>query len=96
MKISSYTDTNGHIKKVLLPDDVPDTDARLGIPLGLNLAGLYPEPFASQLEDALIARNLNMPEDFEVDGIHTLVRQAIQQILRIDTHDVIEYVRKQK
>lgn len=96
MKISSFTDKEGRTKKVLLPDNAPDTDAKMGIPLGLSLGELYPEPFATQLEDALIARGLVTSEDFEVAGVATLVRQAIQQILRIDAHTIIDHVRKLK
>lgn len=60
MRQTSYTDTLGRHWAVLLPDGVPESDARMGLPLGpppLDDLGL-PEETAIRLHNQLFARSI--------------------------------------
>jgi hypothetical protein len=61
MKPVDYTDDRGRNFRVFLPDDAPDEDAPMGIPVGppdvVDHLGL-PEPLATRLHNLLHERGL--------------------------------------
>ena len=86
----SFMDTDtGKIKHSILPVNAPDEDAPFGVPIGLDFSHRYPEPFNSKLIDALAQRGIVDWCDLKVTGAADLVRQAIQQVLKMDTQDLI-------
>lgn len=93
-KIVDYIDSEGRKRRVMLPKDVPDTEAYKGIRVGIDLSDLYPEPFASTLEEALLERNITLVEDFKRPGILTEVRRAIQNVVKADANKTVDYILK--
>ena len=83
---------NGKKQRVMLPDDAPVDHADMGIPVNVDLSGLYPEPFCSQLQQALWDSGLVTPDDFRQGNATVLVRAALQRVLKYDTNDIIQYV----
>lgn len=86
-KVVKYHDDSGRIKRSILPLDADDAEAPLGIPV----AFLFPEryaPVSEELDAALAARGILTPEDLVKPGSDTLIRQAIQQVLRLDVHEI--------
>lgn len=60
MRTTDYTDPAGYTRRVLLPDDAPDSDAALGVPLGppdLEPLGL-PLALERRLHAELVTRGL--------------------------------------
>ncbi len=80
----SYTDEAGRRWAVKLPDDKPDTDAKMGFPVGppsLESLGL-PEEIEVRLHNALHDRGLLTPRDAKVRRSHML--GALQSALKVD------------
>lgn len=85
MKYVTYEDGRGRLFRVSLPDDVPDSEAFKGIPIGppdvVDLLGL-PEPVATRLHNELHRRSLwNIREIKRRPGALTA---ALQAALRVD------------
>ena len=61
MRALNYTNDNGRTYRVNLPDDAPDEDAPMGIPVGppdvVDYLGL-PEPLATRLHNLLHEKEL--------------------------------------
>ncbi len=93
MKTVHWYDDDGFTRKSLLPIGAPDEDAPYGIPIGLQLSGLYPEPFATQIEEAIMARGILGVEDIDIPGAATLIRQAIQQVLKIEVNRIRQHIK---
>ncbi len=87
-------DQSGRKKRVLIPDDAPDEHADMGIPVSIDLIPLYPDnpAFAHALEKALWERGLITPENFTQGGCESLVRSALQSVLKNDIYDIVRYV----
>lgn len=95
--VLDYTDPEtGKMTKVQVPEGTPLSEAHKGVPVSVDLSELYPEPFASKLHEALWAHGLITPEDFKVPGVHSLVRQALQDILRMDANSIVDHVVRSK
>lgn len=95
--VMTYTDPEtGKKMKVQVPEGTPLSEAHKGVPVSIDLSDLYPEPFASKLHEALWAMGLITPEDFKVAGVHSLVRQAVQSILRMDANSIVDHVLRSK
>lgn len=86
-KIVKYRDSDGKLKQSILPIDAPDEDAPLGIVAGLLFPATY-EPVRDQLESALIARGIVIPDDLFKLGADDKIRQAIQQVIRMDVQAI--------
>ena len=85
MKKVTYKDGKGRLYQVSLPDDVPDSEAIKGIPIGppdvVDVLGL-PEPLATRLHNELHRRGLwNHREIRRRPGALT---GALQAALRVD------------
>lgn len=92
-KVVTYTDPEtNHKSKMLIPEETPDEYASEGIPVSINLSGLYPEPFASELQEALWQHGLIMTSDVKHPNALTLIRQSIQQVLKIDANTIREHI----
>lgn len=86
----SFMDTDtGKIRHALLPENAPDEDAPYGIPIGLDFSHRYPEPFNSQLIEALSVRGINDWCDMLNKKAPDLIRQAIQQVIKMDVQDIL-------
>lgn len=95
-KIVSYPDPeSGIIKKAMLPIDAPDSDAPIGVPVGIDLGGLYPEPFASRIAAAMEANGLVTPEDLDRAGADDLIRRSVWSVVRVDVQDIKKHIRGQ-
>jgi hypothetical protein len=93
-KIVDYTDDLGKRTKVLLPKDVPLSEAYKGIPMGVDFSEIYPEPFASDLQNALFDRNIITIDDFKRAGIQNEIRKAIQQVIKADANKTVDFILK--
>lgn len=82
----------GKKQRVLLPDDAPIDHADKGIPVNIDLSGLYPEPLCSKIEQALWDSGLITPDDLRQGNAPVLVRAALMRVLKYDTNDIIQYV----
>jgi len=90
MRQVSYTDTRGRRWTVLLPDDVPDAQAYLGLPVGppsLESLGL-PEDVEVRLHNALHDRRLFAQAD--VLARRRDVMGALFAAFRVDVSRVTE------
>lgn len=89
MRITDYRDTEGRIWRVWLPDDAPESDAPMGIPVGpppLDDLDL-PVSVAVRLHNELHARGV---WDWTVARARPdLVAQSVRAALRLDTQDVM-------
>lgn len=83
---------DGKKQRVMLPDDAPADHADKGIPVNIDLSGLYPEPLCSQIEQALWDRGLITPDDFRRGDAGVLVRSALTAVLKHDVTDIIRFV----
>jgi len=93
-KIVDHIDQEtNHKTRVLLPVDTPIEYAAEGVPISIDLSGLYPEPLCHQLEQALWERGLISPADFNIPGALTAIRQAVQQVAKMDANDIYQYVK---
>ena len=89
MKQVSYEDEKGRHWATLLPDDIPEEDAFLGIPLGpppLEVLGL-PEEIEVRLHNELFSRGLFTPADVK-RRINDVVA-SLQAALRVDAGLII-------
>lgn len=82
-KIVSYRDDTGKKRQSILPIDADDSDAEMGLPISFIFPPEW-EPHREQLEAALAARGIVTPNDLHKPGTDDLVRQAFQQIIRLD------------
>lgn len=82
-KIVRYRDDDGRLKQSILPIDADDSEAELGIHLALSFPPEW-EPHRERIEAALAARGIVTPADLHKPGTDELVRQAFQQIIRLD------------
>lgn len=88
MKRVPYTDAQGRITMVLLPDDVPDNDAYMGVPLGppaLDALGL-PESVQTRLHNELFYRGLYNVIDIKRDP--QAVASALMAALKVDAETI--------
>jgi len=87
MKKVTYTDERGRKYLVRLADDIPDSEAHKGIPIGppdiADVLGL-PEPFATKLHNTLFDRKLWSIK--EVKQQKDCLRGVMQAVLQIDVH----------
>ena len=89
MKQVNYEDAKGRRWATLLPDDTPEEDAALGIPLGpppLEALGL-PEDIEVRLHNELFSRSLFTPADVK-RRINDVVA-SLQAALRVDAGLII-------
>lgn len=94
-KIVKYKDPETNTEAmVLLPVETPSEYASEGVLISVDFSTLYPLPFARQLQEALWARGFVMASDFETPGADSLIRQAIQQVLRITIEDIKQHAKK--
>lgn len=84
--------SNGKKQRVMLPDDAPTDHADKGIPVNIDLSGLYPEPLCSKIEQALWDRGLVTPDDFRRGDAGVLVRSALTAVLKHDVTDILRFV----
>lgn len=89
MRVVDYQDTDGRWWRVWLPDEAPDSEAHMGIPVGPpSLAPLgLPLAFEVRLHNELFKRSLF--ESPRPDAIAQAVRAAV----RVDTMDVLALYR---
>lgn len=91
MRQITYTDPDGFLWRVELPDGAEDTDATLGIPLGppdVRELGL-PDDLAQRLNAQLAARGLYTYNDvLKAGGIRTILA-AWQQVLQVDASTIM-------
>ncbi len=88
MKTVTYTDEEGRNWVVQLPDDVPDSDARTGIPLGPpSLEDLsLPESISVVLHNELSRRRLFTSSDIKrrraevIDAVRTAYKVDAEKI----------------
>jgi len=87
MKAVDYTNENGRNFRTLLPDEAPDSEAPMGIPVGppdvVDFLGL-PEPLATRLHNILHEKGL-----WDVKTLRKRDRElfgAWQQALRVDVN----------
>lgn len=81
---ASYTDESGRQWAVMLPDDKPDSDASMGIPVGppsLEPLGL-PEEIEVRLHNQLFDRGLLTQRDVKTRHSHVL--GALMAALKVD------------
>lgn len=97
-KIVDYIDPETNVKaKVLLPVETPDEFAAEGVLISLSLSELYPEPIASKVQEALWARGLTTwDEVYATPGALNLIRQAVQQVYKVDANDIYNYGRSKQ
>lgn len=82
-KVVSYRDETGIKRQSIIPIDADDNDAALGIPLAFSFPPEW-EPHRERIEAALVARGIATTNDLHKPGTDDLVRQAFQQIIRLD------------
>lgn len=91
MRRADWTDGDGRKYAVMLPDDVPDEDARLGYPIGpppldaLVDRGM-PHAFMVRLHNELWAREVLTEDDARRRPGE--IMSAIQHALKVDAMDV--------
>lgn len=88
MRRADWTDGDGRKYAVLLPEDVPDEQARFGLPIGpppLEALGL-PNALMIRLHNELYVREVFTAEDARRRPAD--IATAIQHALRLDAMDV--------
>ncbi len=87
MRPVDYTDKQGRNYRVMLPDDAPDEEAPMGIPIGppdvVDHLGL-PEPLATRLHNLLHERGLWDIATLRKKG--NVLRGVWQAALRVDVN----------
>ena len=97
MKQLAYTDPDGRKYMVALPDDAPDSHARLGIVIGPplsitdSLMGTLPKGVAIEIHNALFDRRIFTWEDARTRVVE--VRAAIQAALGATLESVLDAYR---
>jgi hypothetical protein len=93
MKEAHYTDKAGRMWATQLPDNAPDTDAELGIPLGPpSLEGLHlPEELEIRLHNELYARRIFTHQQAKANKLN--VQAAMQSTLKLDVLHIVEIYR---
>ena len=88
MKEVSYIGAGGRIWWVRLPDNLPDSEAQLGIPIGPpSLEGLgLPEEIEIALHNQLAARRIFTSRDIKTRRADVLA--AIQGALKLDSEKI--------
>lgn len=88
-------DDEGIPQIVLLPEG--ETDVKLGIPVSLNLRGLYPHMPAEFVRSLTInchAQELIEPADFMKPGAAERFRSAMLSVIRHDFLSVQSYIKE--
>jgi hypothetical protein len=87
MRSVDYTDDRGRNFRVMLPDDAPDDEAPMGIPIGppdvVDHLGL-PEPLATRLHNLLHERGLFDVRTLRKRG--NVLQGVWQTALRVDVN----------
>lgn len=93
MKEATYTDGAGRQWATLLPDNAPDTDAEMGIPLGPpSLEGLnLPTEIEVRLHNQLFARKIFGHKVATANKLN--VQGAMQAVLKLDVLRILEIYR---
>ena len=93
MKEAHYTDKAGRMWATQLPDNAPDTDAELGLPLGPpSLEGLnLPEELEVRLHNQLYHRRIFTYSQAKADKLN--VQAAMQATLKLDVLHIVEIYR---
>lgn len=84
--------------RVILPDDVPDSEADKGIPIGVHLAALnidLPEAFLNQLQIEIEKRGMYKKEDYHKPGAYKVVTDALRQMLKVTANSIVDTVREE-
>lgn len=91
MKDVSYTDNKGRQWMVSIPDDSPNSDANLGIPIGPpSLQGLkLPEHLEILLHNALFIRKIWTSDD--IKHRRAKVIDAIKSVYKTDAEKIYAY-----
>lgn len=87
-KIVSYRDDNGRKRQSIIPIDADDSDAEMGLPISFNFPPEW-EPHREQIEAALIARGITPLTKLNNSAVHDLIRQALQQVIRMDVQTFV-------
>lgn len=82
-KVVKYRDDDGKLRTSIIPATADDSEARLGIPVSFSFPPEW-EPHRERLEAALAARGITTTNDLHKPGTDDLIRQAFQQIIRLD------------
>lgn len=89
LRRTTFTDPDGRIKAVLLPEEVPDSEASRGVPIGppdLSALG-WPKDIEVRLHNELFYRGILTPTDaLKRRGE---IASAIQASLKLDTEAVV-------
>lgn len=96
MKPVTYTDKDGILRRVLMPDHALDDSPETGIPISVDLSGIHPNYTIVELQNRLFERGLIQPDDFEKPGANDIIMQVLRSLLRLDVAEIVSYVRKQK
>ena len=81
----SYIDASGLPSLVLVPEGT--TDLSIGIPVSLDISGLYshmPHEFIAEFTKALHAQSLIKPQDYFLPGASDKYRAALLMVIRHD------------
>ena len=91
MRRAHYVDNEGRYWCVDLPDDVPETAAQMGIPVGPpSLEGLgLPRETEIRLHNQLYARNIFTERDAR-RGLHE-IQAALMNALRVDAGIIVDF-----
>lgn len=89
---------NSHGLKVMLPDDVPDTEADKGIPVGIHLSSLgidLPDAILNDLQAELERRGLTRKEDYDKPGAYRIMGEALKRVLKVTANHIVDKVREE-
>jgi len=84
--------------KVMIPDDVPDSEADKGIPVGIHLSSLltdYPEPFANELQNEMERRGFTKKEDYDKPGAYKQMSDALRRVLKVTANNIVDKIRRE-
>lgn len=91
MRTIDYMDNRGRMRRAVLPDNVPDSEAPLGMQIGppdvVDYVGL-PEPIATRLHNILHKRGLYSIKDVKRDS--QALFSSLQLALRVDVQALME------
>lgn len=87
-----YTDDEGFMVRVFIPEGMEYDHPSEGIPLSLDLREVYPDvpvEFLRKLNESLWAVGLILPSDYTKPGAAEKVRSAILSATRFDTMTIL-------
>lgn len=88
-RLVEWEDEYGLPQLSLLSEDMPDYQAKEGIPLSIDIQWLdYPEPLRTKLYLALWEQGLKTIEDYKQPDSLKKIRTAIQTLLKMDANDI--------